>query len=84
MPILRIVVREAARRPVPPGAWGIPGGTDGYLLNDSAVLYAEPLTVFIGFVGTPPAGYQAPLVHIAQLAGARILPFRNIQLVRDN
>jgi hypothetical protein len=56
-PMLRVEIRYAAdARPVPPGAWRVPGVADGYLTGQAAGVIVPPLITILSVHGTVPAG----------------------------
>jgi hypothetical protein len=56
-PMLRVEVRYTAdSRPVPPGAWRVPGVADGYLADQAAGLTVPPLIAILSVHGTMPGG----------------------------
>jgi hypothetical protein len=55
--MLRVEIRYAAdARPVPPGAWHVPGVADGYLTGQAAGVIVPPLIVLVSVHGPVPAG----------------------------
>jgi hypothetical protein len=75
-PMLTVIVRQARAplgpRPLPPGAWPVPGVTDGYLLDGRAWLYAGPLMMIISTRGKVAAGNEAGLAWLLPRAEARL------------
>jgi hypothetical protein len=75
-PMLTVIVRQArppvGPRPLPPGAWPVPGTAGGYLLDGRAWLYSGPLVMIISIRGKIAAGNEAGLAWLVPRAEARL------------
>jgi hypothetical protein len=75
-PVLRVVVRHARSpldpRPMPPGAWPVPGIAGGYLLDGSAWLFTGPFMMIISIRGKVAAGNEASLAWLLSRAAVRL------------